>query len=238
MAAMAVRLPLLARRLHKWLALLVGVQIAIWTLSGLYMTAVHIEIIHGDRFIREDAAAPLSAVGLADPLAAAAQVPGAEGVKLARLLGRPVYVVSSDAGAALLDARTGERLPRPTEQQVRQVAEQRFAGSEPLEKLELIETLPFEVRGRKPPLWRAEFGGWNKPTLYISPETAELVTRRHELWRVFDFVWMLHIMDYEEREDVNTWLLQAASVSAGVMLLAGAWLLFYTLPLRRRKPRT
>jgi hypothetical protein len=234
---MAFRLPLLARRLHKWLALIVGVQIAIWTLSGLYMTAIHIDIIHGDRFIREDEAAPLPAASMADPLAAAAQVPGAEGVKLARLLGRPVYVVSAEAGAALLDARTGERLPRPTEQQVRQVAEQRFAGDEKLEKLELIGELPFEVRGRKPPLWRAQFGGWNKPTLYISPETGELVTRRHELWRLFDFLWMLHIMDYEEREDVNSWLLQAASLSAGLMLLAGAWLLFYNLPFRRRKQR-
>lgn len=234
---MAFRLPLLARRLHKWLALIVGVQIAIWTLSGLYMTAIHIDIIHGDRFIRVDAAAPLPAALLADPLAAAARVPGAEGVKLARLLGRPVYVVSSEEGAALLDARTGERLPRLTQDQVRQVAEQRFAGDEKLEKLELIETLPFEVRGRKPPLWRAEFGGWNKPTLYISPETGELLTRRHELWRVFDFLWMLHIMDYEEREDVNTRLLQAASVSALLMMLAGAWLLFYNLPFRRRKQR-
>lgn len=234
---MAVRLPLLARRVHKWLALVVGVQLAIWMLSGLYMTAIHIDTIRGNHLIREDEAAPLPVESLGDPLAAAAQVPGAEGVKLARLLGRPVYIVSSETGAVLLDARTGERVPRPTEQQVRQVAQQRFAGGEPLEKLELIGELPFEVRGRTPPLWRAEFGGWNNPTLYISPETGELVTRRHELWRVFDFLWMLHIMDYEEREHVNTWLLQAASVSAGVMLLGGAWLLFYTLPLRRRKQR-
>jgi hypothetical protein len=234
---MAVRLPLLARRLHKWLALVLGVQLAIWTLSGVYMTAIHIDIIHGDHFIRSDEPAPLPAADLADPLAAASAVAGAEGVKLARLLDRPVYIVSSGGGAVLLDAHTGGRIPPPSEQQVRRIAEHWFTGAEPLQKLELIADLPFEVRGRKAPLWRAEFGGWNKPTLYISPETGELVTRRHELWRVFDFLWMLHIMDYEKREDVNTWLLQAASVSAGLMLLAGAWLLLYNLPFRRRKQR-
>ena len=237
MAAMAVRLPLLARRLHKWLALILGVQLAIWMLSGLYMTAIHIDMIHGDHFIRSHEPAPLAAAELADPLVAASAVPGAEGLKLGRLLDRPVYIVSLRGGAAMLDARTGEALPRPSEQQVRRLAHHWYAGDERLETLELIEELPFEVRGRKPPLWRAQFGGWNKPTLYISPDTGELVTRRHELWRVFDFLWMLHIMDYEEREDVNTWLLQAASVSAALMLLAGAWLLFYAPPFRRRKRR-
>ena len=99
----------------------------------------------------------------------------------------------------------------------------------------LAHDLPSEVRGAKPPLWRADFDGWNKPTLYLSPETGELVTRRHELWRIFDFVWMLHIMDYEERENVNNWVLRTFTWAAVAMALSGAWLLLYNLPRRRRR---
>ncbi len=75
----------------------------------------------------------------------------------------------------------------------------------------------------------------NKPTLYLSPETGELVSRRHELWRIFDFVWMLHIMDYEERENVNNWVLRTFTWAAVAMALSGAWLLLYNLPRRKRR---
>ena len=73
-----------------------------------------------------------------------------------------------------------------------------------------------------PPLWRVEFAHWNRPTFYLSPVTGELLSRRHELWRVFDFVWMLHIMDYDERENVNNPLLRAFTWGAVLMALSGA----------------
>ena len=230
-----IRWPLVTRRVHKWLALFVGVQAIIWTLSGLYMTAVHIDIIHGDHFIRHAAARPIQPVRLVDPLAAARMVPGADGVRLHWLLDRPTYVVSSKGGASLVDAATGRRLPPPTEAQIRQLADDWFTGDEQLEKVSLIGSIPGEIRGRKPPLWRADFDGWNKPTLYFSPQTGELVSRRHELWRVFDFVWMLHIMDYETRDNVNNPLLRVFTWAAVVMALSGAWLLLYSFPRRKRR---
>ena len=84
-------------------------------------------------------------------------------------------------------------------------------------------------------MWRVEFAGWNKPTLYLSPVTGELVSRRHELWRIYDFVWMLHIMDYAERENVNNPLLRAFTWGAVLMALSGAWLLVFAFPRKKRK---
>ena len=231
---MSVRLPLLARRLHKWLGLILGVQLLIWMASGVYMTAIHIDIIHGDHFILADPAPPVAAERLSDPLAAAAAIPAARSVKLGRLLERPVYIVAAESGAVLLDAQTGARLPPPDEALVRRIADHWYTGEEPLAKLGLIDELPGEVRGRKPPLWRAEFDGWNKPTLYLSPTTGQLVSRRHELWRIFDFVWMLHIMDYETRDNVNNWLLRGFTALALATAVSGAWLLWFAFPRRRR----
>jgi peptidoglycan/xylan/chitin deacetylase (PgdA/CDA1 family) len=135
----------------------------------------------------------------------------------------------------LVDAVTGERMSAPSEAQVRRLADHWFTGGEKLLKVSLIHKIPGEIRGRKPPLWRADFGGWNKPTLYFSPQTGELVSRRHELWRVFDFVWMLHIMDYETRDNVNNTLLRVFTWAAVVMALSGAWLLVYSFPGRKRR---
>lgn len=232
---MRFRPHVLSRRIHKWLALVVGIQAVIWTLSGLYMTAVHIDLIHGDHFIRVPEPKPLKAAELASPIAVAAALPGASSVKLSWFLERPVYIVKTGGGDRLADARTGAPLQPPSREQIRQAAEYWFTGDEKLVRLSLINDIPGEIRGRKPPLWRADFDGWNQPTLYLSPATGELLSRRHELWRVFDFVWMLHIMDYETRDNVNNWLLRAFTALALVTVLSGAWLLWFAFPRRRRK---
>ena len=43
---------LLARRVHKWLALIVGVQALMWVMSGFYMVVVDLDFIHGDPLVR------------------------------------------------------------------------------------------------------------------------------------------------------------------------------------------
>ena len=230
-----MRWPLLARRIHKWVAVFVAAQAVIWTLSGLYMTAVHIDIIHGDHFVRMAEPRRIAAGTLFDPMAAARSVAGAETLKLNWLQERPTYIISAGGAQVLIDARTGARLRPPTEAEIRQLADHWFTGQEPLAHVALVHDLPGEVRGRKPPLWRAEFDGWNKPTLYFSPATGELLTRRHELWRIFDFVWMLHIMDYDERENVNNWLLRGFTWAAVAMAVSGAWLLIYSFPWHKRR---
>jgi peptidoglycan/xylan/chitin deacetylase (PgdA/CDA1 family) len=156
-------------------------------------------------------------------------------VKLHWLQDRPTYIVAVDGKQTLVDARDGSMVAAPNKEQIQGIADFWFTGEEQLTSLSLIDELPGEVRGRKPPLWRAEFGGWNKPTLYLSPATGELLTRRHELWRIFDFAWMLHIMDYNERENVNNWLLRTFTWAAVLMALSGAWLLLYSFPRRRRR---
>lgn len=196
------------------------------------MTAVHIDIIHGDHFIRTAEAEPVRADDLVSPVAVAGGQ--AEGVKLSRLLDRPVYIVRSTAGERLFDARSGEPLPPPSRGQIEALANYWFTGPERLAKLSLITDIPGEIRGRSPPLWRADFDGWNKPTLYLSPATGELVSRRHELWRIFDFVWMLHIMDYDTRDNVNNWLLRGFTWLAVLTAISGAWLLWFVFPRRRR----
>src|SRR3546814_18806007 len=92
------------------------------------------------------------------------------------------------------------------------------------------------MQSRKPPFWQVEFEGWNRPTLYLSPSTGELISRRHTLWRVFDFVWMLHLMDYDERTDVNNPMLRIETWSASALAISGAWLLIGTFKRLQRKP--
>ena len=232
---MTIRWPLFVRRVHKWLALFVGVQALIWTVTGMYMVAVHIDYIHGDHLVRPASAAPQQLTGLVPPSDVVAGDPDAREVRLQTLLGRTVWRVDSKDGAYAIDARSGVRVPTLTEAQARGIAIGIYTGEPDIVSARLLTEAPLEMQTSKPPYWRVEFRGWNQPTLYISPTTGELISRRHNMWRIFDVAWMLHIMDYKERSNVNTPLLRVATWSAVLMALAGAWLLFWSFPRKKKK---
>ncbi|EGF94574.1 uncharacterized conserved secreted/membrane protein [Brevundimonas diminuta ATCC 11568] len=229
-----MRWPSVARKAHKWLALIIGVQALFWVVSGLYMTAVHIDIIHGDHLVRTPVAEPISMGGLVDPAVILKNAGGAQSLRLDQQLGQPVYIVSQKSGRSLFDARSGEKLPLIDEAGARQRAEQIYAGDGGVREMELLYEIPGEIRGRAAPIWRVQFEGLWRPTLYIAPQTGELVAKRHDLWRTFDFVWMFHIMDYETRDNVNNILLKIATWMMVITSLTGAWLLLYSFRRKRR----
>jgi hypothetical protein len=227
------RASLWSRRLHKWLAWFVGVQALLWMASGLYMTAISIDTIHGDHLVTLDEA-PLRPDGLVPVDDVLARAPGATGFRLKRWMGREVYEVRRSGGASLVDARTGRELTPLDEAGARALAVSLYAGNAPVRRAELLAISPAEVANRPAPIWRVEFADTRETTLYLSPSTGELLAKRHDLWRWFDVLWMLHIMDYDERSDVNNPLLRVASVLGLGFAIAGTWLLFYSFRRRRR----
>jgi len=229
-----MRWPALARSTHKWIALIIAVQAVFWTLSGVYMTAVHIDIIHGDRLVKPPVAQPLRFEGLLEPAHLAHLAPGLKSARLETQLGQPVWVVDAEGGKALFDARTGEKLSPLGEAQAKARAKALFAEDGDVVSTEFITKAPLEVQTRPVPLWRVEFEGAWRPTFYISPYTGELVTRRHDLWRTFDFVWMFHIMDYDDRQDVNNPLIRIFTWMAVATAASGGWLLVYSFRRKRR----
>ncbi|MES2903672.1 MAG: PepSY domain-containing protein [Pseudomonadota bacterium] len=232
---MTIRWPLLIRRTHKWLALFIGIQVVLWTVTGMYMVAVHIDYIHGDHLVRAPAAPTYDLGEIISPTTVAALAPDAMEMRLQTVLNRPVWRVEAPAAPYLIDAKSGQKLPQFSEAEVREVARRIYTGTPDIVAVNLLTKAPMEMQSRKPPYWQVEFKGWNRPTLYISPTTGELISRRHNLWRIFDFAWMLHIMDYSERTDVNNPLLRVATWSAFLMALSGAWLLLWSFPRKKKK---
>lgn len=228
---------------HRWLALFVGLQLVAWTASGLYMTAVDIDVIHGDALVR-NVAPP---VRLDRPLVPIAEVlRGRDDVVALHLRtlpddGRAVYeLVDAEGRRSLLDAATAAVLPPFTADRARTLAEAYYAGRGRVAEVRLLASdaeIPREVRGRRAPLWRVEFDDWLETTLYVDAGSGRLATRRHRLWRWFDFAWSLHIMDYREREDVNNGLLRTVTPLAVLTASCGAWLVFYSFAFLRRRPR-
>jgi uncharacterized iron-regulated membrane protein len=230
---------LLARRLHKWLALIVGIQALMWVTSGFYMVVVDLDFIHGDPLVRNLTTAPATTSAWTSVNELAARYPAIQEIRIKGLPGfaAPVYEVVTPTGPILVDGTNGAQLSPLTREQISALARAYYAGSGGLSKLNLLTAdPPLEIQTRPLPLWRADFDDWLSTSLYVHPATGELVTRRHRFWRWFDFFWMLHIMDYKERENINNTLLRVAT-GVGVLLAAsGIWLLVHSFRRRTRVP--
>ena len=56
---------------------------------------------------------------------------------------------------------------------------------------------------------------------YVDAGSGEIVARRTRFWRVYDFMWGLHIMDLQGREDThNPWIVSFALLALVMVLLA------------------
>jgi uncharacterized iron-regulated membrane protein len=226
----------LSRGLHKWLALFVGLQLLVWAVTGFFMVAIDLDFIHGDSLVR-NLRTPLARSVAVVPIAElASQYPQVTLVSLHSLpvLSSPVYELTAAGRKVLVDAASGRQLSPLSAGMIRQLARSYYAGSGQLTDVQLIEHgVPMEVRGRAPPLWRADFDDWHQTTLYLQPDTGALVARRHRSWRVYDFLWMLHIMDYGERETATGPVSRVVTLLGMVTVLSGAWLLYFSF----RRPR-
>ena len=118
----------IARKTHKWLGLFVGLQVVLWSLSGLYMTVVHIDTIHGDHLIRPLPTPTADPSRLSDPLALAT-ANEASGVRLVFVRDQPAYALATETGERIVDATTGTPISPLTEGEIRAVARRRIPAA-------------------------------------------------------------------------------------------------------------
>ena len=118
-AVMTLNLHKFAGLVHKWMGLLVGLQVLLWITGGLVMSWFEIERVRGEHNISQVEVAPLPGDEILWPVSqilAAAGQPAAS-VTLRWLAGRLVYDLAEPGAKprevpthALFDAKTGQRL--------------------------------------------------------------------------------------------------------------------------------
>ena len=220
-----------ARRTHKWIGLVIGVQALLWMASGTFMAIVSLAPITEARLNAPVKPELNPASGLLDAAALSQRFPGMTSYQLTSLMGRPVFQIDRQAGSVLVDAHTGGTIEPLDEEDVRAIATSLYKGDAPPAEIAWLDTAPREVSREPAPMWSVTYDDDNATTLYLSP-TGELLGHRHAVWRWFDMMWMLHIMDYRDRADASNTLLRVASVVALLFCFSGIWLLFYSF---RRK---
>jgi uncharacterized iron-regulated membrane protein len=230
----------ISRTLHKWFGLIVGLQLLIWLATGLYMVVVNIDFIHGDPLVknmRQVIVVPEPASYSVASLRA--RYKDITQIALKPFMGKTFYAITTVKMRYLVDPATGALESPLSEATAREVARYHFAGSAAVINATLINSNPpMEIQTRGLPLWRIDFDDRFATSFYIDPYDGSLVTRRHQYWRIFDFMWMLHIMDYEDRSDAHNLLLITAQTTGLTFAITGLWLLFYSFSGPRKKSRT
>lgn len=198
-----------SRRFHKWLMLFVGLQFVIWSITGAYMVVLNIDYIHGDSLVKQPSNSLTSTDVNYELHQLYSDYPKAEMIELTLLVDRAVYRFRQNKQHYLLSADTGQLLSPISEDYVAAVAKSLYEKPEAnISHISLIaENPPFELSARHLPVWRIDFDDFASPSFYINSYTGKLVTKRHTFWRLFDWMFSFHVMDYVEEDPSNKLLL-------------------------------
>ena len=213
-------------RWHVWLGWAVGLPILMWAVTGLWMVARPLEEVRGEHLRAGHAA--LDPAGLRFPDIG-------EPIHEARLVAQPDgpawIVTAADGRRWRYSARFGTATPPVVEDEARRIAEAAYAGDAGFSGTTYFQAgdAPTDARAESA-VWQARFADGTR--VYIDDATGEVLALRTGQWRIYDFLYGLHIMDPQAHEDAhNPFAIVFAALSViGASL--GCVLLF-----RRRRAR-
>ncbi len=228
-----LRLHIFGSKVHKWLAVFVGVQALLWMATGTIMSFLEIEHARSEHVIsREplplgtDAPLPAWATNAGDLVSATTKT----------VNGKPVVELKRVNGSATLhDAVTGRKLSPLQRDTAEQIALAAWTGPDTTIKSSKSIEAPVGTEFAGPfPAWQVHFADPDGTRLYIDASTGAVLAARSDTWRFFDFVWGLHIMDWTQRDRINSWWLLLFGIGGTLIACSGFILLANRFPKPRR----
>jgi uncharacterized iron-regulated membrane protein len=217
-----------SRKLHKWIMLFIGLQFVIWSVTGAYMVFFDIDYIHGDSLVHnhQTKIEPNKIDYLLSDLLR--DYPQAEQIEVSTFINLNVYRFSHADQRMLVDASNGQVLSPIDEEWAKAAARHYYTGSGEIQQVELIvQDPPFELSPRALPAWRINFADFGAPSIYVSANTGELVGKRHEFWRLFDWMFRFHVMDYVDGDEIDNMLLFWVSLTGILACIFGLILTYF-----------
>jgi hypothetical protein len=220
-----------ARKLHRWLGLIIGVQFIFWTVSGLYFSWTDIDEIHGDHFLKEAPAYNIAGLQNAASIDSTLKISAME---LRFIASEPYYWVNN---SMLFSVKTGKRKAEVTKEDAIAVVKENLSSELKIKNVEYLTTVTdhHEFRSGSLPAWAIHFDQDDDLTAYVTAVDGRFQKVRHNGWRLFDFLWMSHTMDYQSRDDFNNWLLRAFSAFGLLTVISGFTLFFMTTNRSKKK---
>ncbi len=210
----------LVRKTHKYLSILISIQLLLWTISGIYFAFNQIELVRGEQYRLPQAfSVDLSKVNLV--------LDSVKSIQVARRFSEEILIVRKETGTEYLNLE-GVALEKLSKTQATSIVSA-VTSLTPLAVEEINDPEPgSEYRGRNLPLFKVitQDQENDEINVYVDAISGQVVAIRSEQWRLWDLMWGLHIMDWETRDEINNWLLKIFSVLALISSLTGVFIFF------------
>jgi len=237
------------RKSHRWLGLILGIQFLFWTIGGLYFSWSNIDEVHGDPMKKQT---PLlsSNIPLISPSLVLHAIKQSHrfdsliSIQLVDVLGIAYYQIRGtnphniqvghqhklQVVTFLANASTGQLRGQLSKAEAIQVAKRVFNGSPIVTSITYLTSTDNHHEYRESPLpaYAVSFQHPTNTTVYVSTELGTVQKFRTNQWRTFDFLWMLHTMDYKSRDNFGNWLLKGFSILGLFTILSGFLLFIYS----------
>ena len=142
-------------------------------------------------------------------------------------LGQPLIKINTMSGISYLN-KDGSPASKIKLDEAMKIVQNRTSLN-PLSALEIVDVpAGAEYRGRDLPLYQVITDHQDNIKVYLDALSGEIVAIRSSSWRIWDFLWGLHIMDYVDRDNINNILLKIFSILALISSLSGVILFFIT----------
>lgn len=219
------------RHFHRWTGIFLGVQLLFWVSSGVYFAWMPIKVVKDEDRKAAISVEPLPLNQLVAPVSLTA--PDGTNVKAVHLESSPLGVIyrleSVEGAVSIYDAYTGKALPMLPLGKAAELALKQISSEPVPYKVRLMPSPEGDYKGPVP-AYQVTLDDFRRTRLYVNPWTGKIIVARNMFWRIYDFLWMLHIMDFKEREDFNNPWLKGLSLGALIFVLSGYALFVYGRP--------
>ena len=212
------------RFFHKYISLIISIQLLLWTVSGIYFAFNKIELVRGEQYLLENQAEDLNLEEVEITFTA-------KNLSFIKRLDMWIIKAETDSGLIYSDL-SGKKLEALDEEEAKEVVK-RKTNLRPLEAFRIDKPEKrAEYRGRDLPLYKVTTSTSDGINVYVDAFSGAVTAIRSDSWRIWDFLWGAHIIDYRERDNINNFLLKFFSILALISALSGIALFFKTLRLR------
>jgi uncharacterized iron-regulated membrane protein len=217
---------LIVRNTHKYLSFFISIQLLLWTISGIYFAFNKIENVRGEQY-RLQSPSNHSFKNIEF------EIPEATSAVVKKRLDKTIIAASTNAGMRYFD-EAGDPLKKISSDEAKQIVAKNTLLN-PIAVEEINESKKgSEYRGRQLPIYKVTTRNANDKEInaYLNIFSGDIVAIRSAQWRIWDLMWGFHIMDWQERDNIDNLLLKIFSILALISSLSGI-LLFFKIDTRK-----
>lgn len=217
---------LIVRNTHKYLSFFISIQLLLWTVSGIYFAFNKIENVRGEQY-RLQSPFKYSFKNIEF------EIPEATSAVVKKRLDKTIITASTKTGMRYFDEE-GDPLKKISFDEAKQIVAENTL-LKPIAVEEVSEPKKgSEYRGRQLPIYKVTTRNANDKEInaYLNIFSGDIVAIRSAQWRIWDLMWGFHIMDWQERDNIDNILLKIFSVLALISSLSGI-LLFFKIDIRK-----